>query len=244
MKRIVLFLVVLLIFGYFAWPAFSMYQIYDGLKREDKPVLEQKVNWPSLRASFKEAIRPIVEKEMERRSSAISGGASGALAKELGAPTAKIVDLIVEAYMTPEGLIRLAAAGGKIDLDAFGLNDMLTQLGVGGGGDNSQSSNVFGQLLQGVEKTAKGIPGLSDQLKDLTGDKQSQTDQEKRSVKSKKADQSEYSLDNIKSLGFNSLTEFEVAVAKVASASKPDVTAVMEFQEFDWKLTKLIPHEK
>jgi hypothetical protein len=51
-----------------------------------------------------------------------------------------------------------------------------------------------------------------------------------------------YGLGNIKSFSFDGPLAMTVAVAKDASAGKPDLTAGMAFTGLDWKVTKVVPH--
>jgi len=51
-----------------------------------------------------------------------------------------------------------------------------------------------------------------------------------------------FGLDHVKSFGFAGPLGLQLGVARSTSATEPDVTAQINFQDFDWKVTKLIPN--
>lgn len=53
---------------------------------------------------------------------------------------------------------------------------------------------------------------------------------------------SSFGLGNIKSFGFNGPLGLQMGVARSAAAPGPEVTAGIEFRNFDWKVTKLEPN--
>ncbi len=53
---------------------------------------------------------------------------------------------------------------------------------------------------------------------------------------------SSFGISNIKKFGFAGPLGLQLGVAKDSSADAPDVTAQMEFIDFDWKVTRLIPN--
>ncbi len=226
MRRLFNWIIILCIFagiGYFAWPAVSAYQIYNGAVTADEPLLKEKINWVSVRQSFEGPVREAVKKEVSKlgqRNNDILGLSDNV--------SEVVVKQALKTYMTPKGLISLVKSGGKIDLSEFNIAG---QLNIGGG-DDGQSGGLGGLFKKATEFGVKipgvtGIPGLGSDSKSNKADD--------------KGDKS-FSISNIKSLRFNSLTEFQVSVAKDGDSDKPDVTAVMGFEEMDWKLTKLIPH--
>lgn len=237
MKRL-LFVAILAAIGFYGiWPALSAYGIYNGIETKDETVLEQKVDWPSVRASFKEAIEPVVAQELEKQANK-AGGNNGALTGALGASIApQIVNVLVETYMTPKGLIQLASTGGKIDLEAA-LGSIPG--GIPGQGGMQDLPGGLGGILEGLSGDKGGITNLEG-LGGLFGGKQS--GQKKASGKSNQ-DMSipALGIDNIKAFHFNSPTELEMAISQEAKARNPDVTAVMGFKDMDWKLVKIIPH--
>lgn len=200
MKRLFFLVVILIPAIYAGWPAWSLFEIYKGIQTANAPVLENKVDWPSLRASFKKAIEPKVAGAMNKRA-------------KLSATFApKLVDTLVDIYMTPQGLAQLAASGGRID-----MSSAIGKLNI------SQPGKLFSA------NKLKNLFGGSDDAAKTTG-------------AVRKSGRAEYGVDNIKTLRLLSPGEVEVGVALDSNSKKPDLTVVMAFQEFDWKLTKLIPH--
>ena len=226
MRRLINWIIILGIIacvGYFAWPAFSAYQIYNGAVTADEPLLKEKINWVSVRQSFEGPVREAVKREVSKL-----GKGNNGLAGLSDNVSEVVVREALNTYMTPKGLINLAKSGGKIDISQFNIAG---QLNIGDG-DSGQGGGLGGLLKKATEFGVKipgvtGIPGLG------SGNKAEKQDD--------KGGQS-FSFSNIKSLRFNSLTEFQVSVAKQGDADKADVTAVMGFEDMDWKLTKLIPH--
>ena len=53
MLRILFLLLAVFIGGWVAWPAYSAYQIYGGMKSADEDVLRRKINWESMRTSLR-----------------------------------------------------------------------------------------------------------------------------------------------------------------------------------------------
>ena len=227
MKRILTLLFLVICAAYVAWPGFSMYQIYHGVETGDEDVLQQKVDWPSVRASFKEAILPRVTEELEKRASKLAKGPQGEIAGQLGAAYApQIVDILVDTYMTPKGFVKLRQSGGVIDMKAA-----IAELNVPGASGGS-GGGFLSDLLRQAGKSFQGLPG-SDTLRDLFGTEKNQNN--------KNASSPSFGLDNIKTFRFNSFSELELSVAKKPKARKPDLTAVMGFRDYDWKLVKLVP---
>jgi hypothetical protein len=241
MIRISLLLLLLFILGWVAWPAFSGYQIYGGLKAADESVLERKINWDSLRAS----LRPVVAKQVETQLGKLSGGggAAGAFGTQLQQQLApQIVDVAMQTIVTPKGLIEVMKHGGDVSRT---INEVVSRNagGAGGGG-------VLGGLLGNKPGQGGGLGGLlgelakNDQVRDLAGGvlgkAKDAASQPAAPAQSESAGPS-YSLANLKRFAYTGLTSLEVGVAKDPAATVPDVTAVMEFQGFDWKLTGLLP---
>lgn len=245
MKRFLLLIILIAVAGYSIWPAFSMYQIYQGLETRDESVLQNKVDWPSVRASFKQAVQPIVAAELRKQAKQGAGGLEGALAGQLGAAFApKLVDIIVETYMTPKGLIKLANAGGQIDMNAV-LGKMNVALPGAPGGEDlgiPGLSGGLGDLINSASKSIKGMPNVDALQEMLGGKKKTAAKAPSSSGGSGKSGKPAFGIDNIKSFGLNSPSEIEISIAKNPKARKPDLTVAMGFQDMDWKLIKIIPH--
>ena len=64
MKKIILFAIILAAGFYMAWPAYSLYQIADGVKVKDESKLQNKIAWQSVRSSLREPVTKRVKKEI------------------------------------------------------------------------------------------------------------------------------------------------------------------------------------
>jgi hypothetical protein len=267
MFRILLLLIALFIGGWIAWPAFSAYQIYSGMKTADEDVLQRKINWESMRAS----LRPVVAGEVEK---ALGNAGGGGLMKALG-PGVKqkfmpqIVDMALKNIVTPSGLAQVMAQGGDVSSAVSSVvSKQIGKLGglgalTGGGSSSGGSSGgglggLVGGLLGGKGgDAAKGAGGLlggllgNKKVREMAGEGlgklggklmggKKQADSPAQAAKKGPS----YGLSNIKRFAYTGLGSMELGVARDPAAKGPDVTAVMEFQNFDWKLTGLVPHLK
>lgn len=243
MKRFI-FLLILLAIGFYAvWPALSVYAIYNGLEKEDEAVLEQKVDWPSVRASFKEAVEPLVADELKRQADN-AGGDMGAITGALGSQIApKIVNIVVDTYMTPKGLIELMHTGGKIDLNtAMAKLDVVLPGGLANGKDLPGMPGVLGDIIKDVAGGDKKIPGLGGLKGVFDTMKANKSEPQNRSSEPMPKGAPAIGLDNIKSFRFNSPTEMELSLARDGASRKPDMTAALGFKDMDWKIVKIVPH--
>jgi Protein of unknown function (DUF2939) len=256
MLRILFLLLAVFIGGWVAWPAFSAYQIYDGMKTSDEAVLQGKINWESMRAS----LRPAVTVEVEKAIGKAGGkGLSGVLTPQLKEQfMPQIIDLAMNVVVTPKGLAELMAHGG--DVSKVVENIVSKQMGklgglealTDGGSDSGGGGGLLGQLLSGDQK--KEVGGL---LGSLLGDKKmrkllgKKSDQDEGGMNKSEpdmnagpSDKPKYGLGNIKRFAYTGIGAVEFGVAKDQTADVSDVVAVMEFQELDWKLTGLVPRVK
>ena len=237
MKRIVFFICLLVLAFYAAWPAYSLYELKNGLQARDENVVASKVAWGPLRASLKEPVTRRVNEEITNQSK--GRGIEGVLAGQLaGEMTPQLVEKILDAYVTPKGVIALVNQGGKIDVGNLGIGQL-----VGSYQNKGQSNGgFFGGLLDKAKDVISSIPGGKDLLSTglgKIGKTLSETiDEEAESQTSTKTS---YGLDNIKHFKFIDLWSFEVGIAKSPSATKPDLIAGMSFIDRDWKLSKLVP---
>jgi hypothetical protein len=246
MKKIILFAIILAAGFYMAWPAYSLYQIADGVKVKDESKLQNKIAWQSVRASLREPVTKRVKKEIgnQTKSQGIEGAIMGQLAGEF-AP--QLVEKILDAYVTPKGIITLANQGGNINTADLGIGGLVQNLRKNNanndGGDNS-SGGLIGGLLDKANEIAGKIPGgkelvgnaLGTYGKDLT-----ETINKNSAKKSGSSTKTQYGLNNIKSITFNGPFNFEVGLAKSPTARKADVIAGMSFVDMDWKLSKIVP---
>ena len=254
--RILFLLLVLFIGGWVAWPAFSAYQIYAGMKSADESVLQRKINWTSMRAS----LRPVVAKEVEKSIGRVGGkGMAGALMPQLKQKfMPQIIDLALKTVVTPKGLTEVMAHGGDVSATVKKIvSSQMGKLGglgalTGGGGHSGGGGDLLGGLMGGGD-AKKGVGGLlggllgNKKVREMAGDqigkvmggmRKSDSEPEEDSAKAAKPS---YGLGNIKRFAYTGLGAMELGVAKDPASDGSDVTAVMEFQDFDWKLTGLVP---
>lgn len=242
MKKLVLFLTLLAIAFYAAWPAYSLYRIADGVKTRDETKLEGKIAWQPLRDSLRPPVTERVRREIAEQSKNLGpeGILVGTVASEL---TPKLVEEILDAYVTPKGVIKLANQGGEIDVASMGVGNFFKKLGNTTDGEPKEKGSI-GSILDTVKDIARQIPGgeevvvgtINKYTKDI-GDKMLK-DVEQPTEKGKRA---AYGLDNIKSFTFTGPLSFEVGLSKRPNARKADITAGMGFVDNDWKLNKLVP---
>ena len=253
MKRFFLgfLFICILVIGYGAWPAFSVYQIYSGAQSKDKALLERKVDWPSVRTSMRASIEEAVEKEIKKQSGNLSESA-GFLASQASSELSKsVVTQILDTYITPEGFIKLVESGGQVDIGEFGVADKLRNL-------LDKKSQITG-LVSGVEglkeNPLKEISGSglltgafgNSKTEDNTETAKTEIVPKKEKVAKKEGPASQPGMDNVKlygTLGFTNYNEYKFGVSKEPKAKEPDLIAVMAFENFDWKLKQIIPKIK
>ncbi len=255
MFRILFLAVAVFVSGWVAWPAFSAYQIYSGMKSADESVLRRKINWDSMRAS----LRPVVATEVEKSISKMGGkGMAGAMMPQLKKQfMPQIIDMAMKTVVTPKGLTEVMAHGGDVSSAVTKIvSKQMGKMGglgalTGGGGKSGGGGGLLGGLLGGGDK--KGIGGMlggllgNKKVREFAGDKMGKAmgGMGKSEPASEGANEQpakpSYGLGNIKRFAYTGLGAMELGVAKDPSTDGPDVVAVMEFQDFDWKLTGLVP---
>jgi hypothetical protein len=246
MKKIILFAIILAAGFYMAWPAYSLYQIADGVKVKDESKLQHKIAWQSVRSSLREPVTKRVKKEIgnQTKSQGIEGAIMGQLAGEF-AP--QLVEKILDAYVTPKGIIMLANQGGNIntaDLGIGGLVQNLRKNNAGNDGGDNTSGGLLGGILDKANEIAGKIPGGKELVGNALGTygkDLSETINKNSAKKSGSSAKTQYVLNNIKSITFNGPLNFEVGLAKSPTARKADVIAGMSFVDMDWKLSKIVP---
>ncbi|MCF6200032.1 MAG: DUF2939 domain-containing protein [Hyphomicrobiaceae bacterium] len=255
MLRILFLAVAVFVGGWVAWPAFSAYQIYSGMKSADVSVLRDKINWDSMRAS----LRPVVASEVEKSIGKMGGkGLAGAMMPQLKRQfMPQIIDMAMKTVVTPKGLSQVMAHGGDVSSAVKKIvSKQVGKLGglgalTGGGSGNSGGGGLLGGLLGGDSQ--KGIGGMlggllgNKKVRELAGDKiggvmggMGKSDPAPEMEEDKPAKPS-YGLGNIKRFAYTGLGAMELGVAKDPATEGSDVVAIMEFQNFDWKLTGLVP---
>lgn len=249
MVRILFILLAVFIGGWVAWPAYSAYQIYGGMKAADEGVLQRKINWDSMRTS----LRPVVAIEVEKAMGNIGGKALS------GAMMPQIIDMAMKTVVTPKGLAQVMANGGDVSRTVSNIvSKQIGKLGglgaltSGGGGGSNSGGGLLGGLLGGGEK--KGLGGLlggllqNEKVREVAGDQLGKTMDGMKKDEPEMAEDSSskpsYGLGNIKRFAYTGFGTMEVGVAKDPEDGMSDVTAVMEFQNMDWKLTGLVPRIK
>ncbi len=241
MKRLLLIILFALLAFYIAWPAISAWQIHGAIEAEDPARLATKVDFPSVRESMRPAVeRKITEKIEELKS---GGGSTAAIVAGLvrGGLLENVTTVVLQSIVTPENMIRLVREPGtlpeKIDrivkrqMGSAGIGQPAGRLGSGSGAVGSIVKNL--NTASGVRDVVKTIGG--DKAEGKTG-----------SVKNREGGSGapRLGLANIKSFGFAGPFAFDIGLARDASAAAPDLTARMEFKEFDWKLSRVVPHLK
>lgn len=248
MKKIILFAIILAAGFYMAWPAYSLYQIADGVKVKDESKLQNKIAWQSVRASLREPVTKRVKKEIgnQTKNQGIEGALMGQLAGEF-AP--QLVEKILDAYVTPKGIIMLANQGGNINTADLGIGGLVQQLGnqnkASNNGGESSVGGLLGGILDKANEIAEKIPGGKEIVGNALGTYGkglSETINKNAAKKSGTSAKTQYGLNNIKSFNFNGPLSFEVGLAKSPAAKKADVIAGMSFVDMDWKLSKIVPN--
>jgi len=270
MIRILLVLFVVLLIGWVAWPAFSAYQIYGGMKSADVGVLQKKINWTSLRTSLRPVVSKEVDKAISKFGGGGVLAALGPQIKQQFAPKIidmALKNIVtpegLSEVMAHGGDVSSMVSKmvrkqvGKLGGLGNGLGGALG--GLTGGGDSS-SGGGLGGALGGLFGGGKKKGGLGSILGGLAGNKHvrdaaggalgkvmggrkranNNDDDEDDSDKAKPKAPS-YGFSNLKRFAYTGLGSMEVGVAKDPAADSSDIIAVMEFQDFDWKLTGLIP---
>ncbi len=218
MRKLILLIVVLGLGFYVAWPAWSSYQIVDGLKRSDAQLLDRKIDFPSIR----ETLRPGVAAEVDRSLAKAGGGALKQMAP-------KIVEAALKSLVTPQNLGLLFADGSRASAV---IKDFASKQ-TGGLGGLLTSGGSGLPLPRGVQ-----VPGLEALGKAFGRDKKPANPAEPTSPKA--ADKApSYGFSNIKHFAFNGPLTFEIGLAKDPNAATADATAQMSFRNFDWILTGL-----
>ena len=114
-----------------------------------------------------------------------------------------------------------------------------------------QMGGVGGRLTQGSGNSQSSVGGLFKKLNNSVGggiiksfkpgSEPSGSDTVKKAEKQPDGSPPPVGIDNIKSFGFAGPLAFDIGFARDPKALKPDLTARMEFKEFDWQLTQVVP---
>ena len=204
-------------------------------------------------------MKPTISHEVDgaiNKATSEAGALASIIKPQLAKFKSQIVDGAVKSVVTAQGLAKVFKAGGDV---TGPIKDIVMgqvgKLGGGlssltGGGGSGSSGGGLGGLLGGLTGGQKG--GLGGLLGGLAGKKAKDALGGMLSGKSKKAEansdepaeKASYGLGNLKRFASTSPTRMVVGVAKNAKTDGADVTAVMEFKNFDWKLTNIIPRKR
>ena len=135
---VILFIVIVV--GYGTLEAFiTLYQIKTGIKHHDAEELSENIDFTKLRSNLKEQLNNEVMKKVSSELKNNPFGLAGALF------ASKIVDLMVDNYVTPSGLATLMA--GKRPQTSLSSNQIQT--------DNVQNFNLFKNARFTYDSTRK-----------------------------------------------------------------------------------------
>jgi Protein of unknown function (DUF2939) len=245
-----LFLAILAGVGFYVvWPAFSGYQLYTALAQQDASRLASKIDFDSVRSG----LRPVVTSEVERQLGQNAGGNLPPQLRQQLVP--QLVEATLKTVVTPENMMRIYAEGGDVRRSVTnilrekmaaggslpgGLGGALGPVpGLGGGGDGARGA--LGGLggLSGLGDAA-GRLGMSGSKAETAPPTPATATPAPAAGKS--ADKPPaFGFGNIKQFGLAGPLGLQIGVAQNAQAADADVTARMEFRDFDWKLTQVVP---
>ena len=147
----------------------------------------------------------------------------------------QISKVVLESIVTPENMIRMANEPGTLPEKIERI--VQRQLGRFGGKDGSSTNpgTGLGSLLGKLKKPAGGsvVTTIKEQGKTVAG-----------GADGEKGGPPEVGIGNIKSFSFAGPLAFDVGFARNAASDKADLTARMEFTDFDWKLSRVVPQFK
>src|ERR1700761_2324473 len=102
MKKIVLLIAVLLA-TYAAYPYLALYRLGDALRARDMDAVTARVDWPRLRQGIKDDVNAALAAKGKPEAGEALAAFGMALAGTLASP-------VIDAAVTPEGLVAVAAA--------------------------------------------------------------------------------------------------------------------------------------
>jgi hypothetical protein len=252
MKR--LMLLVLLLFGFYVvWPGYSGYQIRNALEAKDATALAEKVDI----ASVKESLRPFATAEAERTvAEMLEKSKAGVLGPDIAKKVLpRLIDLSLDALVTPESIIRIYAehgavkeAVGRMVRDQLGRSGGIAGLGAAlSGTPPGNTGRVTGAVeglarAGGARNPVSTVPTVTTPTVNIPIHSPVRTVGAPEQGPAAAAEVKRgYGLSNIKRLGPSGPLSIEIGVAKDSSAAEADVVAEMSFTGTDWKLTGLKP---
>lgn len=248
MKKLIALLILGLLGFYVAWPAWSGYRLYSALNSGDEATLAGKIDFPSVRDSMRPAVAAEVDKQFDQQLRQAGGGLGSMLGGDIKKQMLpKLVDGVLQTVITPANVIRIARQGGSVaeSVQKILAEQMSKAGGLPGSGGGSGSGGSMPSLPGGLGglggAAAKlGLPGMGGGSSEPAKTAPAPATPSAATATDKGKPQ--FGFSNIKSFGFNGPLGLGLSLAKDPGASKPDLTAVMSFSGFDWKLTKLVPH--
>lgn len=107
MKKLLLIIPLLVLpFAYFGWTSYSLMSFADAVKNHDIVRIEQKVEWPSFRASINDLAKNEIQKKIKSSNNFLA---------QLGAQISfNLLEQVIKEYATPDGLVLLLTAKDKI----------------------------------------------------------------------------------------------------------------------------------
>lgn len=238
MKRLLLIILFGLIAFYIAWPAVSAWQIHGAIEGNDPATLANKVDFPGVRESMRPAVEGAVSDKIEDIKK--SGDATTAVVVGLlqGGMLSKLTSVVLESIVTPENMIRLVGEKGTLPekIERI-IQEQLGQLGALGGAGSAGGGGApvtEGNKIGGVD-IGKVVKSLTPPTAEQNAAVQPAQGGQSREVPA-------IGLSNIKSFAFAGPLAFDIGVARDPGAAVADLTARMEFKDFDWKLSRVVPH--
>ncbi|MEM7748213.1 MAG: DUF2939 domain-containing protein [Pseudomonadota bacterium] len=240
MGRLLVAILFALIAFYIAWPAVSAWQIYGAVKDKDPEALSAKVDFPSVRESMRPAVETRISGKIEEMKQSQSGTTAIVAGLVQGGMLKQLTGIVLKSIVTPGNMIRLANEKGSLPekIERI-IRDQMGGLGGRiGQGNNDQAGG--GGFLNKFNKSVGG--GIIKSFK--PGASPTDTKVVKRVDAPAGDSPPPVGVDNIKSFSFAGPLAFDIGFARDPSAVKPDLTARMEFKDFDWRLTQVVPRLK
>jgi hypothetical protein len=253
MKRLLLVILFGLIAFYIAWPAISAWQIHGAIKAKDPARLSQKIDFASVRQSMRPAVEGKISKKVEEIKANAGGTAAIVAGLVQGGMLEKITSIVLQSIVTPENMIRLASELGslpeKIDRIVKEQIGQFGGAGIGSGNSGGGGSGAAGSLFGGLSKQLDRVGGVGQVVKTIRGGEGGDKPAGGEAAKTAQGGSGQgeppaVGLSNIKSFGFAGPLAFDIGFARDPAAEEAELTARMAFQDFDWKLTQVVPNIK
>lgn len=240
MGRLLVAILFALIAFYIAWPAVSAWQIYGAVQDKNPAVLSTKVDFPSVRESMRPVVEQRISSKIEEMKQSQSGTTAIVAGLVQGGMLSQLTGIVLKSIVTPENMIRLAHEKGSLPEK---IERIIREQMGGVGGRLAQGNNGEGGSGGLISRLNKSVGGNI--IKSFKpGAEQAQSEAVKKVAVPEGQSPPAVGIDNIKSFAFAGPLAFDIGFARDPSALKPDLTARMEFKEFDWQLTQVVPRLK